>query len=553
MNAMPTLSHPLALVADLASMLAPLGREALGGYLLLAAVLIPFACGIVLLVGGGFSKGARQALAALGFVPPALIAVVLFGAFHAAGAGSGYLFLIDLPVGLEAAGIRLFMGLNAFSMPLFLLAGLVGLAAGLCAIRHDYQRPNVYLALVLFILGGVLGTFASIDIFYFYFFHEVALIPTFILIATWGGRERRNTVMEMLMYLSLGALLSLGGLILVYQLAGLQSFDLITLKAHLAVEPIPEFMGRVAFGLILFGFGVLVGLFPLYNWAPITYTAAPAPAAMLHAGVLKKFGLYGLLQIAMPLLPAAGAFWSPVLIWLALANVLIVGFIAIGQMRFKMLAGYSSIMHMGYAFLGIAVMTTTGYTGVLLLLVAHGLSVALLFYLADILENRAFIVDMRNWGGLVKSAPLMTAFVAVGVFATIGLPGFANFWGELVIFLAVWEWAPWAGALAVLGIVISAIYGLRALANIFFGEKQEYLLEAEKENGKPIADLSPVERAPALLLIIPLLALGFWPSAVTAPAQEVFEADAIEQSVTLTEDEEASLEATSQREEEPAS
>jgi NADH-quinone oxidoreductase subunit M len=237
---------------------------------------------------------------------------------------------------------------------------------------------------------------------------------------------------------------------------------------------------------------------------------------MLHAGVLKKFGLYGLVQIALPLLPDGLAHWSHPLAWLAVVgNVLIVGLITIAQRDLKQMIGYSSVMHMGYAFLGIAAGGIIGPGGVVLLMVAHGLSVALLFLLATAVHHRTHTFAMDEMGGLAQKTPVLAGFFVAATLASIGLPGFANFWGELTIFVALWKFSPLITALAVAGVVISAIYGLRSAARVFFGPATEQLTQVT--NAHPPLDLSWKERLPALILFAALLFVGFWPKSITGP------------------------------------
>jgi len=267
---------------------------------------------------------------------------------------------------------------------------------------------------------------------------------------------------------------------------------------------------------LLVGLGVLVSLWPLHTWAPLGYGAAPSSAAMLHAGVLKKFGLYGLVQIAAPLLPAGLAHWAHTLAWFAvIGNVLVIGFITIAQRDLKQMLGYSSVMHMGYAFLGIACASVIGTGGVVLLMVAHGLSIALLFLLATSIHHRTHTFALDEMGGLAQKAPVLAAFFVAGTFASIGLPGFANFWGELTIFVALWNFSHAITALAVAGVIISAIYGLRAAARVFFGPPTEFATQIAAKH--QVTDLRWNEKIPALILLAALFFVGFWPKSLTTP------------------------------------
>lgn len=493
--------------------------------LLLLSIATPLA--VAVLIAFGLPKRFSVKLAYVGFGVPALIALYLWSQYGQQSPESlhaGYAFYHSYDTGMRSLGIQLSLGLNGISLPLFAMAGIVGLAAGLYAIQSSAERLKVYLMLLLVMQAGLMGVFASVDIFFFYFFHELALIPTFIMVGIWGGRDRNYAAMKMTIYLTLGAMLSLIGLIALYVKSPAQSFDLIALRAALAANPHPfsSLVQNNLFALLMFGFGILVSLWPLHTWAPLGYGAAPSSAAMLHAGVLKKFGLYGLIQIALPLLPSGASHWSWILTLLALGNVLVVGFVTIAQRDLKQMIGYSSVMHMGYAFLGIACLSTVGVSGVVLMMVAHGLSVALLFLLSTSIYHRTQTFDMSEMGGLATKAPVLAAFFVAGTMASIGLPGLANFWGELTIFVAIWKLSPWVTFGAIAGVVISAIYGLRAAARIFFGPATEEFSKTAEKN--PVTDLRWSEKAPALILLAGLLFIGFWPKSVSNYLDETVKA-----------------------------
>ena len=432
------------------------------------SIAVPIVAAFLTLYAGKWGRPAVQIVSVTGFALPAIFALFLWGFYDPAIAGD-YAFVSKMDTGLSIIGVSLHLGLNGIGLPLFVMASVVGLASGLFAAQSKAENLPRYLFCLLIMQGGLMGVFASIDLFFFYFFHELALIPTFIMVGIWGGRDRNYAAMKMTIYLTLGAMLSLVGLIAIYVKSGAESFDLITLKAHLAEAPLAESVQHYAFGLLLFGFGILVSLWPMHTWAPLGYGAAPSSAAMLHAGVLKKFGLYGLIQVAVPLLPDGLKQWESWIVWLALGNILIIGFITMAQRDLKQMIGYSSVMHMGYAFLGIAAMSV----------------------------------------------------------ASIALPGpgLANFWAELSIFIAIYQFKSWLIYAAVAGIVISAIYGLRAIANVFFGEESEDFVESQKEFA--VSDMTWAERVPALILIIVMFFIGFFPKTVTESLNESLEKEAV--------------------------
>jgi NADH-quinone oxidoreductase subunit M len=239
------------------------------------------------------------------------------------------------------------IGLDGLSLIMVLLAAIVTVAA-VWFTGEIENHENAFYACLLFISGGAIGAFASMDLFFFYAFHELALIPTFLLIGIWGSGNRSAAAWKITIYLAAGSFILLLGLILLYQSvpASHRTFDMIELRKYAALIP-PEAQRNI-YLLLLIGFGVLVSLFPFHSWAPEAYASAPAPAAMLHAGVLKKFGLYGLLRLAIPLVPAGAHYWTGLLIFLLLGNIIYIGLVTIAQKRLDWMLGYSSVMHMGY-------------------------------------------------------------------------------------------------------------------------------------------------------------------------------------------------------------
>ena len=507
--------HPIAFLGGLTSFLRSAGETlpVLHAYLVIFAIAIPLILALALAVSGKLPDSIVKACGVIGFLFPGLASLWLAGVYMATFPDGGYAFVVLADMGLERFGIHLHLGLNGLALPFYVLAGVVGMAAGFYAIQSGVERLRLFLILLLIMQAGLMGVFSSVDVLFFYFFHEFALIPTFVMIAIWGRTGRRTVALEVTIYLTFGAMITLAGLIALYYFSGAETFNMVALQAAMVEAP----RQGVIFGLLLVGFGVLVSLFPFHSWAPRAYATAPAPVAMLHAGVLKKFGLYGLIQLAYPILPQGAADWAPLLLWLALGNLLVIGFATMAQRDLKLMLGNASVMHMGYAFLGLYAFSTVGIGATILMLFAHGLSVALLFLLADVVEKRGGTTDMQDLGGMGQKMPVLMGLFVAAMLASIGLPGFANFWGELGIFVALFQSAtPWALYLALIGILISAIYGLRAVASVFFGD-----LKGELSGG----DITTAEKGPAILLLAGLLLVGFWPKIISEP---------VDQSVTMT-------------------
>ena len=471
--------------------------------MLLLLVFTPIVAALLIMAGAPARKTALGA----SFVTLCL-ALLAFFLFETPG--RGFQYVTSFPISPEWH-LNFTLGLDGLSLIMVLLASIVTVAAIWFTDKID-NHEHAFYACLLFISGGAIGAFTSLDLFFFYAFHELALIPTFLLIGIWGSGNRYAAAWKITIYLAVGSFILLLGLILLYQSVppALRTFDIPSLKAA-AGQIAPEAQRNI-YLLLLVGFGILISLFPFHTWAPEAYASAPAPAAMLHAGVLKKFGLYGLLRLALPLLPAGARYWNDLLVVLLLGNIIYIGLVTIAQKRLDWMLGYSSVMHMGYIFLGIASANILGATGAALLMFAHGLSIALLFAIAGELRKRTGTLVFDELGGLGKVMPFAGLAFGFGAFAAIGLPGFANFAAEIMVFFGAfrngWEMDRFrifqiATVLALWGVVISAVYMLRAYRKVFWGAM------ADRWNG--IVDLRASLRVPVTLLIAALLWFGFHP------------------------------------------
>jgi NADH-quinone oxidoreductase subunit M len=252
----------------------------------------------------------------------------------------------------------------------------------------------------------------------------------------------------------------------------------------------------------------LISLWPFHTWAPLGYGSAPTPTAMLHAGVLKKFGLYGLIRIALPLMPQAAAHWAGIIAWLCLGNILYCGLVAMRQKNFNWLIGYSSVAHMGFVFLGIASLNVLGITGAVLVMVAHGFLAALTFSLSGYIYQTTGTLEMDQLGGLLRRMRFVGLVLIMAMFAGCGLPGFANFAGEISVFFGAWKNPAFhfIVGLAVWGaLVIGAVYMTRAIRNILHGPLPEKWMAVAESTW-------PLRKVPYLALLIALLVFGFFPS-----------------------------------------
>jgi len=484
--------------------------------MLLFLVLCPLVAAILIIAGAP-----ARFTALVASILNLIVTLALVSMFDRAA--SGFQFVSSWLVSSDWQ-IHFALGVDGLILLMLVLASIVTVAAVWFTTKIDNHESAFY-ACLLFISAGAIGAFASIDLFFFYAFHELALVPTFLLIGIWGTGNRVRAAWKITIYLTVGSFILLIGLILLYQSfpPPERSFDIRHLQEAAIVHAIPGVEQRHIYLLLLIGFGILISLFPFHSWAPEAYASAPAPAAMLHAGVLKKFGLYGLIRLATPLLPDGAHHWSQLLVILLLGNIIYIGLVTIAQKQLDWTLGYSSVMHMGYIFLGIASANALGTTGAATLMFAHGLSIALLFAIAGHVRNRTGTLEFSELGGLAKVMPFAGLAFGFGAFAAIGLPGFANFASEIMIFFGAfrngWEMQRFhlfqiATVLALWGVVISTVYMLRAYRSTFMGAIPERWTKA--------VDLSAALRIPIALLIAGLMIAGFFPQTAVNIITPVF-------------------------------
>jgi NADH-quinone oxidoreductase subunit M len=450
-----------------------------------------------------------RAIAVLATMISAVLAVKMFCAFgNATPDADGYRFVQQIPW-VESLGISYHVGVDGINVGLILMGALVAFAAALCSWEIQTREKEFYI-LLLVMTGGILGAFASLDLFFFYFLHELALVPTFIMIGVWGRGEKKNyATFQITLYLSIGALIALLGLIALYVQSGANTFDIPKLIVHAKANPLAVNAQHFIFPLLLFGFGILVSLWPFHSWAPLGYGVAPSPTAMLHAGVLKKFGLYGIIRIALPMMPAAAQSWMNILAWLCIGNILYVGWVAMRQKDLNLLIGNSSVAHMGFIFLGIASLNLIGITGAVLIMIAHGFLAALTFALSGYIYQQTGTLQMSELGGLGRKLPFIGAALLMAMMAGCGLPGFANFVGEATVFFGAWKVFPVATVLALWGaLVIGGVYMTRAIRTVLHGPLPD--------KWASVSDASHLWRKlPYAILLASLFVFGVWPRLLT--------------------------------------
>jgi len=499
--------------------------------LLTIAVLLPLAAAFLTFLFPAKKPGAIRALALFATGVSLLLTLYIFSQFNRQDAGFQFVKSIEW---LPSLGVNLKFGVDGISMTLMLLVGIVSFCGALVS-NEIHEREKEYYILFLALTSGISGTFCALDMFFFYFFYELAVIPMYLLIGMFGslpagkhGRTKEYATMKLTLYLTAGAVLALIGLLTMY-FAGGRTFDMVELQQNLRLSGETQ---RWVFPCLLFGFGFLASLFPFHTWSPIGYAAAPTAASMMHAGVLKKLGAYGIIRLALPLLPEGARHWADLLAILCIFNVLYAGLTALTQKDWKFVIGYSSVSHMGYVMLGIATLNVIGVSGAVLLMFAHGVMAALTFSLIGFFYHQTHNRDVTALSGLAKKIPFISVCMVMAAMASSGLPGFANFASEIMVFLGAWQQGSTvfrvATVCAVWGIVVTATYLLWAVRTSFFGpfdEKWAMLKDA----------VTFKQRFPYVLLLLVLLTVGFWPRLLTDIIKPSVERIVSTQSVILSE------------------
>jgi len=430
----------------------------------------------------------RRVSAGVGRVLPILLSLstlvlggLALGRFDPAVTG---LQLVEKHAWITALNVHYHLGLDGLSLVLVLLTGIVSPLA-LFGTTRSVRCPAIHGALFLLLQGSALGVFLALDFFPWFVFWELSLIPAFFLIKLWGGPGAARAAYQFVIYTIGGSAFMLLGFAALYATAG--TFDFVELAAlardgtlatrlaaHGAFWPQAVFLG------VLLGLAVKVPLFPFHAWLPSAYAEAPTGTSMFLTGVMSKMGVYGFLRILWPLFPAPLHAAAGPLLWLALGGVVLAAFAAMKQTDLKRMVAYSSVNHLSYCLLALFAVAASGpahpdataaaLSGTILQLFNHGLSAAALFYCIGILESRAGGArSLDNFGGVRTAAPVFAGLCGIAMFSSLGLPGLNGFVGEFLIFRGVFGLAPWAAAVATLGLLATALFLLTFWQRVFHG------------------------------------------------------------------------------------
>ena len=448
----------------------------------------------ILAIPGRYPKAIKIAAALTGLAT-LIVTTLIYLRFDPAA--KGYQFVEQLRW-IPAVGIEWHNGIDGISLALLALTSIV-FFTGVLTMWELQDRVKEFFAFMTLLVIGVFGVFMSLDLFFFLFWYEVAVLPMYLLIAIWGSTRKEYGAMKLTLYLLAGTALVVPAALAIYWAAGLNTFDMV----RLASVTYSHNFQVVVYPFLFVGFGILAGMWPLHTWSPVGHVAAPTAVSMLHAGVLMKLGAYGILRVAMMTLPEGAHTWAYATAAFATVNIVYGAFVALSQTDLKFIIGFSSVSHMGIVLLGLSTLSVDGINGAVFQMFSHGVMTALFFAAVGYIYDRLHTRDITRLGGLSRHLPVASAFFIVAALTGAGVPGFASFWAELLVFLGTLKTFPVLAVLVVGALVITMAYSMRAIVVGFFGEP--------REAHPHVADISFFLSVPRLILVAVLLVFGFYP------------------------------------------
>jgi len=421
---------------------------------------------------------------------------------------AGYKLELNIPW-ITNPPIHYHLGVDGLSIFLIILTTFLTPISILASWKSIEHRVKEFFTMLLMLEVGVIGVFFSLDLFLFFLFWEIMLIPMAFLIGIWGHERRIYAAVKFVLYTMAGSILMLVGILWLYNATG--SFDLVTIQSALQSGTLilPASTEMILFLAFFVAFAIKVPLFPLHTWLPDAHVEAPTAGSVILAGVLLKMGTYGMMRFCLPLFPNASHKAAPYVAVLAIIGIIYGALVALVQPNLKKLVAYSSVSHLGFVVLGIFSFSAIGMQGAIFQMLAHGISTGALFLLVGMLYDRRHTFEIKEYGGLATPMPRLSAFFLFAVLSSLGLPMLNGFVGEYLILLGTytsrfglnpgngWKYAAWAAT----GVILSACYLLWSYQRVFFGE-----INVEKNRKLP--DASERERFILATMSIVILWMG---------------------------------------------
>jgi NADH-quinone oxidoreductase subunit M len=469
--------------------------------LLSLAIWTPILFGVLLLTFGREDQAPMvRWIALVGALVGLAVTVPLYTGFEI---GSAAMQFVEKSVWIERFNIHYHLGVDGISLWLILLTAFITVIVVIASWEAITTRVNQYMGAFLILSGLMIGVFSAQDGMLFYVFFEATLIPMYLIIGIWGGKNKIYAAFKFFLYTLLGSLLMLVALIYLYTQAG-GSFDLATWY-QLS-------LGGTAQTLLFFAFfaafAVKVPMWPVHTWLPDVHVEAPTGGSAVLAAIMLKLGAYGFLRFSMPILPDASREWAWLMITLSLVAVIYVGLVAMVQKDMKKLVAYSSVAHMGFVTLGFFLFSDLGMAGGLVQMVAHGFVSAAMFLSIGVLYDRVHSREIADYGGVVNTMPNFTAFALLFVMANSGLPGTAGFVGEWMVILAAVKANFWIGMAAASALILGASYSLWMFKRVYLGP-------VGNANVKALLDINAREFLVMALLAFMVLYMGIYPKPFT--------------------------------------
>ncbi|MGB3766275.1 MAG: NAD(P)H-quinone oxidoreductase subunit 4 [Phormidesmis sp.] len=416
--------------------------------------------------------------------------------------------LIDEYSWIPQFGLSWSLGVDGLSFPLVILSGLVTTLAVVASWNIEL-KPRLYYSMLLLVFSAQLGVFLAQDMMLFFIMWEIELVPVYLLISIWGGQRRQYAATKFIIYTATCSVF-----ILVVALAlAFFGTDFSFNMSELSAKDYPLTFQLLCYLGLLIAFGAKLPIFPLHTWLPDAHSEAPAPVSMILAGVLLKMAGYGLIRMNISMLPDAHLYFAPVLAVLGVVNIVYASLTAFAQDNLKRRMAYSSVAHMGFVLLGLAAFNSLGMSGAMLQMISHGLVAAVLFFLSGVAYERTHTLSMGKMGGLAKAMPIAFALFTAAAMASLALPGMSGFIAEITVFLGMATSDAYNVffkaaiiLLAAIGVVLSPIYLLSMLRNIFYGDPGEVAMPKDKS-----WEILPREAFVAVCLLIPIIGIGLYP------------------------------------------
>lgn len=420
--------------------------------------------------------------------------------FFAYDKSRGGLQFVEKILWVKSMGISYFNAADGFNLPNLLLTGIV-FFTGVLTMWEMQTRVKEFYALYFLLVAGVFGLFMSMDLFFIFVWYDVSLFPMYLLIVVWGTTRKEYAAMKLTLYLLAGSALILPAIVYLFVKSGLNTFDIVTL-----MQPGTFTAGqqKFAFILLFLGFGILAAVWPFHTWSPVGHVAAPHAVSMVHAGVLMKIGAFGVLRVAIFLCPQGWQYWSQLMALLAAVGIVYGALVGLRQTDLKYVIGYSSVSHMGIVGLGLSTVTVDGLNGAVFQMFAHGVMTALFFSSVGYIYDRTHSKIIGELGGLSRIMPVASTYFIVAAMASMGIPCLASFWGELVVFISAFKVYPVRGVMAIVALVLSALFMLRVVQKTFYGPKN-----AQYEQ---LPDVSFGLGLPRMILVVVLVLFGLYPA-----------------------------------------